>query len=187
MCWWWWRHSKCRELPLRCVPGPQPLAAHYQFWPSHLKGLLIFIIFHHFLSPFFFLINVATLERQRWRNAPDFRTFHFDSGSGPRPSAATHLCHNVGVRHIKMICVKFTECWTKSEKLEEVTSEVRKYDQTEPQGVRESAQSTFSLSARCGWNAEWADGGGQALSPSLPPHLPPLAPLLSERHEYEEG
>lgn len=29
-------------------------------------------------------------------------------------SAVTHLCHNVGICHIKMICIKFTEFWTKS-------------------------------------------------------------------------
>lgn len=40
--------------------------------------------------------------------------FHWDNRSGPKTSAVTHLCHNVGICHIKMICIKFTEFWTKS-------------------------------------------------------------------------
>lgn len=112
MCWWWWCHSKRRELPLHCVPGPQPLAAHYQFWLSHLKGLLIFIIIHHFLSSFFFLINMATLEKPSCRGTSDFTVFDLEDSSGPKLSAVAHLCHNVGICHIKMICVEFAEIWT---------------------------------------------------------------------------
>lgn len=92
-----WSPAPGRPLPVLTV-APQRT--------SHL---------HHF--PPFPLPLLLPHQCGNSRKASDFRMFPVDSGSGPHPSAATHLCHNVGVRHIKMICVKFTECWTKSEKL----------------------------------------------------------------------
>lgn len=103
-----------RELPLQCVPGPQPLAAHYQFWLSHLKGHLILSIFPHFLSTFFFLTNMTTLNTQRGENKHECFRVHnavvlCKHQRTSTPSAMTYLCHNISICHIKMISIQFTE------------------------------------------------------------------------------
>lgn len=97
----------------------------------------------------------------------------------------THLCHNVGICHIKMICIKFTEIgtigdnwWTRNNMPSYVYTTFMHFS------VAASAR-TYPTSFRLeqyDWNAEWADGGDLALFLSPPLHLLPLAPLLSGMH-----
>lgn len=100
------------ELPLRCVPGALPLAAHYQFRLSHLKGHLIL---GTGLIAFFLLINMATLKHRGAKIGVAGWVAHVGCRVSPLPTRP-HLCHNVGISHIEVIRVKFTAVVGEGEK-----------------------------------------------------------------------
>lgn len=85
----------------------------------------------------------------------------------------SHLCHNISIRHIEMVNVKF------SVKRQHMTGINESHWAT---GHGESQKKQDALTSFLwelyGWNEESADEGGQASSQSPLP-LPPLPPRLS--------